>query len=199
MRLYSNAMSPYGRKIMVIIHELALDDRIELVDSQPRTRPHEVIAISPIGKIPVLVDDAGQTIRDSPVLAEYLCAEFGGQHLLPAAGADRWRSLTAMADADSIIEAAILVRNERLRPAAQQSADFIAWNLDKVRRALEALDADVAARDAPYDLGAIAMGCALGYVPRRLPEFDGLAMLPEASAFYRRLMERPAFARTEAS
>lgn len=196
MRLYSNPMSPYGRKVMVVIHELGLSGRVMLVDTQPRARPEEAIAVSPVGKIPVLVTDDGLTIRDSPVQAEYLCAEFGGEHLLPSRGRERWRILTAVADADAVLEAAILVRNERLRPAEQQSADFIAWHLDKVRRTLAAFEADVAA-GAPYDLGAIAIGCVASYVPRRLTEYEGLATFPRLAAFHASLLERPAFAQTE--
>lgn len=197
MRLFSNALSPYGRKVMVVIHELGIEDRVELVDVHPRNRPDEVIAQSALGKIPILVTDDGVPVRDSPVIAEYLDAEFGGRRLLPAGGPGRWRILTRMADADGIIEAAILVRNERLRPPEQQSADWIAWNLDKVRRMLAALETAADELAAGFDLGTIAAGCAVGYVPRRLPEFEGLAALPRLAAFYEELRKRPSFARTE--
>lgn len=197
MKLYSNAMSPYGRKVMTVVHELGLAGRVTLVDAQPRLRPEEVTALSPIGKIPFLELGDGRILRDSPVIAEYLCAECGGEHLLPATGALRWRILTEVADADAVIEATILVRNERLRPAPRRSAEFIEWNLAKVVRAiayLEAISEELAER---YDLGTIATGAAVTYVSRRLPEFEGLTSLPGLAAFRERMLSRHAFALTE--
>lgn len=199
MKLYSNGMSPYGRKVMVVIRELGLLERIELVDAQPRLRPDEVVPVNPLGKIPALMLDDGAVLRDSPVIAEFLCDGFGGQALLPSGGDERWRILTDVADADGAIEAAILVRNERLRPAERQSEEFIAWNLAKVVRTMDHFEAAADRIAQRYDLGAIAVGCAIGYVPRRLPEFEGLPKHPRLAALYAKLSERPAFATTEPS
>lgn len=191
-------MSPYGRKVHVVIHEHGLADKVALVDVNPRQKPEMVIPVSALGKIPVLVLEDGTAIKDSPIIAEYLDAEFGGAKLLPRTGAARWQILTRIADCDGIIEASILVRNERLRPEAQQSADFIAWNLDKVKRTMAELEAKAAGLDKNFDLGTIAVACVLGYVPRRLPEFEGLATShPGLAALRQRLQQRPSIAATE--
>jgi glutathione S-transferase len=197
MRLYSNQMSPYGRKVMTIIHELGLVDRVEFVNAQPRERPDEVTSFSPLGKIPVLTTDDGLHLRDSPVIAEYLATEFGDEALLPASGPSRWRLLSEVADADGIIEAAVVVKNERARPAEQQSVDWINWHLGKVERSLAQLDQQAEALTGRRDLGIIAIGCALGYVPRRLPEYAGLKRFAGLAALYGQLLEWPAFAATE--
>ncbi|MER2535165.1 MAG: glutathione S-transferase N-terminal domain-containing protein [Rhizobiaceae bacterium] len=196
MQLYSNGMSPYGRKVMVVIRELGLLDRVELVESQPRLNPEGVIPVNPVGKIPVLVLEDGTTLRDSPVIAQYLCDTFGGSALLPR-GPRRWRALTEVADADTVIESGILVRNERLRPAERQSEEFIDWNLAKAVRAMAAFEADARSIGSRWDLGTIAIGCAIGYLQRRLPEFEGLLRYPALAALYPTLSERPAFAATE--
>ena len=81
-------------------------------------------------------------LYDSPVICEYLDTEFGGRRLLPAAGARRWKTLTRAALADGILDAAILARNDRLRPAEQQSQDWIAWQLRKMQGGLDALERD---------------------------------------------------------
>ena len=198
MRLFGNAMSPYGRKVFAVIHEHGLTDRVEFIDVNPRQKPEAVIPVSALGKIPILVLDDGTTIKDSPVIAEYLDAEFGGAKLLARNGPARWRTLTRIADSDGIIEAAILVRNERLRPAAQQSAEFIAWNLDKVRRTMDEVERAAGGLDKEFDLGVIAVACVLGYVPRRLPEFERLeATHPGLAALHKRLLQRPSIAATE--
>ena len=196
MRLYSNAMSPYGRKVMTVIHALGLRDSVELVAAQPRQRPEEVIPINPMGKIPVLLTDDGTALRDSAVIVEYLASEHGGEALLPATGPERWRNLCQMADADGLIDSAVLVKNERARPAGQQSPDFIAEHLGKIERSLAAIEAQAAGLVGRRDLGAIAIGCALGYVPRRVPEHEGLARFAQAAALHRDLLGWPPFAAT---
>ena len=197
MRLYSNAMSPYGRKVMVLVHELGLEGKVTLAPAQPRERPDEVIAVNPLGKIPVLVTDDGLTLRDSPVIAEYLAAEFDDGRLLPLSGPQRWRVLCDVADADAIIESAVLVKNERTRPAAQQWAPFIDSHLGKIERGIADIEARSASIVGRRDLGAIAIGCALGYVPRRVPEYADMSRFPGAEAVYRDLSAWESFARTE--
>lgn len=200
MRLYSNAMSPYGRKVMTVIHELGLEDRVELFPAQPRERPGEVIPVNPLGKIPVLVTSDGLVLRDSPVIAEYLVTEFDTRdesvRLLPTRGAQRWRILSEIADADGIIEAAVLVKNERARPAPQQSPAFIAAQLEKIERGLASLDARAQDLVPRRDLGVIAIGCALGYVPLRVPEYAGLTRFAGLVTLAEALAAWPTFART---
>jgi len=198
MRLYANSMSPYARKVFVVIREHGLQDRVELIDVNPRQKPDAVIPLNPLGKIPFLVTGDGLTIKDSPVIAEYLDAEFGKTRLLPASGPARWRALTRIADADGIIEAAILVRNERLRPEGEQSAEFIAWHFGKVQRCLDELERTIDPAAPEFDLGVVATACAIGYTARRLPEFEGIKH-PRLAAFYARLLERPSMAATEPS
>jgi glutathione S-transferase len=196
MDLVSSGLSPFGRKVMVVVHELGLAERVRLIEAQPRERPDEVIRHNPLGKIPVLITDDGGHLYDSPVICEYLDAEFGDHRLLPAAGARRWRIQTCVATADGVIEAGILVRNERLRPAERQSAAWIAWQLDKVRRGLDAFEHGMLDFSDELDLGTIALGCALGYLPLRLAECEGLASWPRLAGFHAGLSARPSFAKT---
>jgi glutathione S-transferase len=196
MQLVSNSMSPYGRKVMIVLQELELFDRVTLVDAQPRERPDEVIRRNPLGKIPVLITDSGQHIIDSPVICEFLDAEYGGNRLVPASGARRWDVLATVAAADGIIDAAILVRNERLRPVPQQSGSFIAWNAQKVSRSFDAFEQRATSLRGTFDLGVIALGCALSYVPRRLEEFEALRSWPRLAEFADELSNRPSFAKT---
>lgn len=197
MRLYVNAMSPYGRKVMITIHEHGLADRVAIEDVNPRNEPDRVIPVSPIGKIPVLVTDDGATIKDSPVIAEYLDATFGGYRLLAPSGAARWTALTRMADADGLVETAILLRNERLRPATEQSASFLSWQFDRTRRIMDQFEGLAEGIAGEWDLGLIAIGAAIGYVTRRIPEFEGFAGYPRLAALRDAMLQRPSYAQTE--
>jgi glutathione S-transferase len=195
MDLVSNDLSPFGRKVRVIVHELGLTGRVRMVQAQPRERPEELSRHNPLGKIPVLITDDGASIYDSTVICDYLLGEFGGERLLPAAGPLRWQILTRAAAADGAVDAAILVRNERLRPPERQSADWIAWHLAKVRRCMDAFE-EALPGPGTFDLGVIAVGCALGYIQIRLEEFDRLRDWPKLVELEGVLRARPSFAET---
>ncbi len=69
LRLFNTARSPFGRKVRIILAEKDLAFEEVAVDLQDRSP--EFVAVSPLGKVPVLVD--GETaIFDSTVVVEYL-------------------------------------------------------------------------------------------------------------------------------
>jgi glutathione S-transferase len=69
LRLFNTARSPFGRKVRIVLAEKDLAFEEVTVDLQNRSS--EFVAISPLGKVPVLVD--GDTaIFDSTVVVEYL-------------------------------------------------------------------------------------------------------------------------------
>ena len=70
MQLIASLTSPFARKIRILllgkVHSHQAGGRYSWnADTQV---PH----YNPLGKVPVLVSDAGQPIYDSPVIAEYL-------------------------------------------------------------------------------------------------------------------------------
>lgn len=193
MELKFSPLSPYVRKVSVVAHELGIADRIRLTKVNTREEPDKIAPLNPLGKIPTLVTDAGAVLYDSPVICEYLDAEYGGHRLLPASGARRWDVLTRMALADGIMDAAIIVRHERVRAPEKQAEDWIAWQLRKVYAGLDALERDVEWFGDSLDLGQIAAACALGYVPLRIDEVAGLPKWPQLKAWYERIAQRDAF------
>ena len=193
MELKFSPLSPYARKVTVTAHELGIAGRIRLTTVKTREEPESVAPFNPLGKIPALVTDGGAVIFDSPVICEYLDAEFGNHRLLPATGARRWDILTRMALADGTIDAGLLVRHERARPAERQSQDWIDWQLRKVFGALDRLEQDIETIGGAIDLGTIAVGCALGYLPLRVAELQGLPRWPRLRAWYEGVSQREAF------
>lgn len=196
MELKYGQLSPYARKVRVVAHEAGVADRIRMTEVKSREEPETVIPFNPLGKIPTLVLDDGSVLYDSPVICEYLDTEFGGRRLLPATGAQRWRTLTRVALVDGALDAGILVRNERLRPAERQSQEWIDWQLGKMLRALDALEKEAASFGVDLDMGLVAVGCAMGYLPLRVPEAKDPARWPRLTEWYARIVQRPSFAKT---
>jgi glutathione S-transferase len=86
MKLLGVCLSPYVRKAAVVINLKGLD--CEREDSFPGSLPRE---LSPLGKIPALVDGA-VAIADSSVICEYLEEQYPAVPTLPKAVADRARA-----------------------------------------------------------------------------------------------------------
>jgi glutathione S-transferase len=196
MELKYSPLSPYARKVLVVAHEIGLGDRLRLTVVDTRQEPEKIAPLNPLGKIPVLTTDDGAVIYDSPVICEYLDATFGGKHLLPPEGPQRWEVMTRVALADGLVDAAIIVRQERARRAEHQSAGSIDWQLRKVYAGLDAFESRISALAKTLDMGQIALGCALGYMPLRVVELEGLTRWPGLGAWYDAVCLRPSFART---
>lgn len=193
MELKFSPLSPYVRKVSVVAHELGIAGLIRLTQVNTREEPERIAPFNPLGKIPTLITDTGAVLFDSPVICEYLDAEYGSHRLLPAAGARRWNVLTRMALADGMIDAAIIVRHERARPPEKQSQDWIAWQLRKVYAGLDHLEEQADTFGDALDLGKISLACALGYMPLRVVEVERLPKWPRLKAWYERVSQRESF------
>lgn len=173
MRLFHSPTSPYVRKVMILIHEAGLTDRVELVPSSgtpldPGSLP---LLHNPLGKVPVL-DTVEGPIFDSRVICRYL-DDLAGAGAYPTGGA-LWRTLTLEAMADGILDAALLMVYEtRLRPEHLRFQPWRDAQWAKIARALDAIEADRitdlhAPRSGCPDMGQMALAAALGYVDFRL-------------------------------
>ena len=199
LTLHWSPRSPYVRKVMVCAHELGLVDRIELVRSVAAMRtPNEALMRdNPLSKIPTLVLDTGTALFDSAVICEYLddLANRAEGPLFPRTGEARWSALRWHALGDGLLDALILWRNERER--AVPLPELLAAFECKVNATLDRLDGEAAdLAQAPFAIGHVALGCALGYLDYRFGGLDWRARAPRLSAWYAALCERPSFART---
>jgi glutathione S-transferase len=192
MRLYFAPASPYSRKVRTAAIELGIANQIEIVLQMPRDNSKGFFDINPLARIPVLETDEGEVLYDSPVICEYLNAQAGGS-LFPAKGWQRWHALKRQAVGDGILDSAVPLRQEMLRPAAQQSEEFIARNRATVARALRVLEY---AKQGPVDIGSLAIGCALGYLDYRFTDWDWRRDYPALAAWYDTLTARPSFIQT---
>ncbi len=200
MQLYSSPASPFARKVRVSAHELGLDARLQLINiTLSPVNPHAGLRThNPLGKIPALVSDSGETLYDSPVICEYLDALAGGGRLIPTAAAARWTALRRQALADGLTDATVLVRYEQaVRPAALRWQDWIEGQFLKVRTALDALEQEDL--EGPFDIGAVSLACALGYLDFRFAEERWRETRPRLAAWYDAVSQRPSLLATRPS
>lgn len=193
MKILFSPFSPYVRKCLVTAHELGLDGKIDLLPSNahPVNRDQEIIPVNPLGKVPTFFTDDGQVLYDSRVICEYLDHLAGGA-LVPAAGAERWQTLTLQALGDGILDAALLARYEDVaRPSELQWPQWRAAQLDKVETSLAHLDAHTDRLADRVDLGALTVGCALWYLDLRFSDFDWRARHQPVARWYAEFSKRP--------
>ncbi len=168
MKLFYNPASPFVRKVMVTAIECGLDDKImvEPLALTPVSPSESLNADNPLGKIPALVLDNGDTLFDSRVICEYLNA-LGNGTLFPT-DHTRWDNLRRQAMADGISDAGVVVRYETfVRPQDKQWDQWIDNQKQKFRRALAAMESEAAYYKDTVDIGMLSIAIALDYLDFR--------------------------------
>jgi glutathione S-transferase len=194
MRLLGSTTSPYTRKVRLVLLEKGIPH--EFLVAPPREPSAGIPGLNPLGRVPVLVLDDGDCVFDSPVIAEYVDALTGAPILVPRDDpAARMRVRRWEALADGILDSAVVVRTERLRPEAQQDADTLRRHGEAIGRALAHASAALGARpwcegDA-LTLADLALTAALLYLDLRQPERDWRGAHPNLAAWLVRMQERP--------
>lgn len=197
MKLFYSSASPYVRKVMVCAKELGLSDRIA-IESENVWSPDTTIGESnPLGKVPCLILDDGQSLFDSPVICEYLDALIAGIVLFPAAGETRWKALRFQAIADGIMDASVLRLLEMKREDNDRSDAWVDRQRTVVHRSLDVLEKDADALiGGPLTIGQISVGVCLGYVSFRFADDNWQSSRPNLSAWYDDFCKRPSMIET---
>lgn len=194
MKLHHSPTSPYVRKVMACAIALRIDNRIELVPTNPHLSTADLLVHNPLSKIPCLVTDDGLALFDSPVICEFLDSIGDALGLFPEPGAMRWRALKLQAIGDGIMDAAVGRRGEQTKP--QEAARDLAMERQQsaVARALAALETEPPLRT--LDIGSITVACALGYLDFRFAAEPWRPGHPKLAAWFETIANDPAITRT---
>lgn len=195
MKLIITLTSPFARKVRIVMAEKRIE--YEPVVDIPWEPDTQVPEYNPLGKVPVLVLDDGNTLFDSRVIVEYLDTITPVSRLIPEGNRPRIAVRRWEALADGISDAASAIYLERKRPETQQSSEWIARQEQKVLRGLEAMAAELGDKNwctgEFFNLADIAVGCALGYLDLRFPEIEWRRAHPGLAQLSDKLSQRPTF------
>jgi glutathione S-transferase len=195
MKLHYSPASPYVRKVMACAIARGLDGRIETVATNPHVSPADLLADNPLSKVPALVADDGTAIYDSPVICEYLDTLGDAPALFPPTGTPaRLHAQIMHAAADGILDAAVARRLNMPHPQDDGRKAFDARQKAAVERALAVLEAKPPV--GLSDIGAIAVGCALGYLDFRFAAEPWRAAHPRLAAWFAEVSKLPPLSRT---
>ena len=206
MKLLYTPNSPYARKVRIVAAEKHIELRLEEVVLASPDCP--VKQYNPLGKVPVLILDDGDSLYDSTVIVEYLDNRTPVAHLLPLDSNSRIKVRRWEALADGVCDAAVATMIEQRKEESMQDAKFIARQMGKVSLGLQVLNDDLTKNNAlgkskwcvngAFSLADIAVGCMLAYVNLRFSAVIDLAAdYPNLAELQIALHKRPSFQDTQ--
>ncbi|WP_323039946.1 glutathione S-transferase family protein [Gemmobacter sp.] len=194
-QLHWSSRSPFARKVMIGAHELGLAGAITCVPvkANPWLPDPVVMAVNPLGKVPVLLLADGGWLYDSSVILQFLESEAGRTDLFGGTRSGRLAIEARQAFADDLIGKLLALLDEGFRPDGGAEAETRKTVLRRVILAvLDHLDTTLPELPgSPPDAGDIATFCALEYADFRFPDLAWKDRRPRLASWHRTFRARP--------
>jgi glutathione S-transferase len=200
LRLYFHPLSSFCQKALVALYENDTPFEPHLVDFGDSASREAFLKIWPVGRFPVLRDEArDRTIPESSIIIEYLAQHYPGRVRLTPEDADLARQ-TRLRDRfyDLYVNVPMgKIVTDRLRPSGRRDPHGVDEARGLLRTAYAMIEQDMAektwAMGAHFTMADCAAAPALVYAAMAEP-FP--AALKNLAAYLERLRARPSFART---
>ncbi|MEM7469587.1 MAG: glutathione S-transferase family protein [Pseudomonadota bacterium] len=191
----SNARSA---RSLWLLHELGLEFELNTIEfSMAALRTPEYLSISPLGRVPCLVD--GEiTLFESGAICQYLCETYDNGTLYREPGhAERveWLQWLHYAETIAVHGASLVQQNVFIAPE-QRSPVVIKLESRRLEKALEVLDAHLSDREYMLRSGFSAIDTAIAYSVHLGFDMHTIEGLSNVEEYYQRCQQRPAFAKT---
>lgn len=202
IQLVGVTRSPYTRRVAITLELYAIPYRLQPLSGFGNRE--EVRAANPLGRIPALILDDGETLVDSGAIIDHLDEIHGRERaLVPPAGRDRRAVLRVAALMMGACDKALAAAYERNHhPAEKVHQPWIDDCLAQVQRALAAVDAMIEPSSPFLLLDRLTHADVAAFVAERLArglKVDTDTETPRLRALAARLAEQPAFRATEPS
>ena len=199
LRLYMHPLASFCQKVLIALYENGTPFEPHIVDLGNETSREAFKKIWPIGKFPVLRDEAlDRTIPESSIIIEYLAQHYPGRTELVPADADRARE-TRLRDRFYdlyVMEPMQKIVTDKLRPVGHNDSHGVAQARVLLETAYGMIEQDMAtktwAMGEDFSMADCAAAPALFYA--NLVQPFG-ATHKHVSAYHKRLMQRPSVAR----
>lgn len=199
LRLYFHPLSSFCQKVLVALYENGTPFEPHIVDLFDPASAAEFRRIWPIGKFPVLRDEARDlTVPESSIIIEYLARHYPDPvGLVPHDAELAWQTRLRDRFFDLYVNVPMQkIVTDRLRPPGGNDPHGVAQARATLETACRMIDEDMAARTwatgNSFGMADCAAAPALFYANKVLPLEDTYR---NATAYLRRLLERPSFAR----
>ncbi len=198
LELYFHPFSSFCQKVLVALYENDTPFERRIVDLGDEISRAELTKIWPIGRFPVLRDEANErTIPESTIIIEYLAEHHpGATELVPRDPERAWQTRLSDRFYDLCVNVPMQkIVADRLRPAGKTDPYGVDQAREQLRTAYGMIDRDMArktwAMGDAFTMADCAAAPALYYADLVMP----LAAYANAAAYFERLIARPSFAR----
>jgi glutathione S-transferase len=192
MKLYVTFTSPYARLARIMVVEKGLEERVEVIGAQTRKEGSPYYTINPSGRVPYLIDDAGDGMEDSQLICAYLDSLDGKPRFHRASSVRDWAHGRLEASARSLCDGIAVWVREMSRPESERSPTILAHEAARVQRLANLFEGKAGTpllRESPA-MGHLVLAVALEFARDR--GFGDLtAGRPQLSAWLARMRELP--------
>jgi glutathione S-transferase len=201
LKLYFHPLSSFCQKVLIALYENQTTFEPHIIDLGNEASRAAFLKIWPIGKFPVMRDEAAdQIIPESSIIIEYLAQHYPGKVPLVPADPDLARQ-TRLQDRffDLYVNVPMQkVVTDRLRPAGKTDPLGVEQAKTQLETALGMIDRDMAAKTwamgETFTMADCAAAPALYYANFVIPLSR---TRKNAAAYLDRLMQRPSFVRVD--
>lgn len=199
LKLYFHPLSSYSQKALIALYENGTPFEPLMLERANEKRGNEFKALWPIGKFPVLVDEARKrTVPESSIIIEYVQQHYPGTTRLVPDDPERARDVR-LKDRffDLYVHAPMQkIVGDKLRPADARDAHGVAEAKAQIGTALGIVDREMAektwAMGDEFTLADCAAGPPLFYIDKMTPLAGSYQ---NVAAYLARLKRRPSYAR----
>jgi glutathione S-transferase len=199
LTLHFHPLASYCHKALIALYENDTPFTPNIVDLSNESERAALLKLWPIGKFPVLRDDArNQTIPESTVVVEYLDRHYPGRtQFIPADADSAWPMRLRDRFYDLYVhEPMQKIVGDRLRPSGKKDPHGVEEARARLRTSYRMIDDEMAAQtwaagDA-FSLADCAAAPALFYANEVVPFGE---THKNVAAYFDRLKARPSYAR----
>lgn len=199
LKLYFHPLSSYCQKALIALYENDVPFEPHIVDFGDSAQAAHLRSLWPIGKFPVLRDEArGVTVAEASIIIEYLDLHYPGPVRLVPADADiAWqvRMRDRLYDLYVDDQMQTIVGNRR-RPPDQKDPLGVDFAKARLKSALDLIDSEMAERSWAMGDAFTMVDCAaapaLFYADQVMPFGETHR---HAMHYFERLTQRPSYAR----
>jgi glutathione S-transferase len=199
LTLHFHPLASYCHKVLTALYENETPFTANMVDLGNEAERAALLKLWPIGKFPVLRDDArDQTVPESTVIIEYLDRYYPGRTRFIPEDADRARGVRLRDRFYDLYvhEPMQKIVGDRIRPQGKADPHGVEEARARLRTSYAMIDQEMAgqswAMGEAFSLADCAAAPALFYANEVMPFGDGYRSV---AAYFDRLKARPCYAR----
>lgn len=181
-----------------LLHELGLEfEVVEMPFTMAALRTPEYLAISPLGRVPCLVDGE-LTLFESGAICQYLCETYDEIGFYrPPGHAERVAWLQWLHYAETVaVHCAALIQQRVFISEEHRSPAVIKLESKRLEKSMQVLDHHLSGREFLLDSGFSAVDTAVAYSVHLGFQLHEVPSVPNLRDYYERCKSREGFKRT---